>query len=101
MPGSKPLEIDVIDVKEIGERIDAHLKRFEADPKINIDLSEHGTGLHTYYRAGAAGSRARVYISYVAYQGHTALKKPEAYEYLRWLDAGNVGKHWKALHGDG
>ena len=93
----KPSEIDVIDVKEIGERIDAHLKRFEADPKINPDISPEKRGLYAYYQAGAAGLRGRVYIRYITYQGESKLTKPDAFKYLAWLDAGNVGRHHKAL----
>lgn len=99
----KPLETDDgaawdrLTTKEIGERINAHLQRFEADPKINVDRSSGMRGLHPYWHAGAAGRRAHVYITYVRYQGTRALKKADALKYLAWLDAGNVGRHYKAL----
>jgi hypothetical protein len=90
---------DRLSSKEIGERINKHLKRFEADPGINLDRSPNGTGLHTYYNAGARGYRAHVYVSYVSFQGQRALKRADALKYLMWLDAGNVGRHYKALEG--
>ena len=85
------------DMKDIAARIDAHLKRFEKDPKINIDRSSEKAGLWTYYYAGAGAGRGRVYVTYISYQGVTPLKKAEALKYLAWLDAGNVGRHYKAL----
>ena len=57
------------------------------------------TGLHTYYRAGAAAHRGRVYVCYVAYQGASPLTKADAIKYLAWLDAGGVGRHYKVLDG--
>lgn len=92
----KPLETDVTTVKEIGERIDAHLKRFETDPKINTA----GAGLDvSYYNAGAAGRGRFVYVRYISFQGNSNLSKTNALKYLAWLDAGNVGRHYKALEG--
>lgn len=93
----KPLEADVITVQEIGERIHRHLKRFEADPKINVDRSPGKTGLHDYYQANAAGFRGRVGVVYIAYQGASHLSKADALKYLVWLDAGNVGRHFEAF----
>src|SRR5689334_15685194 len=79
-------------LKEIGARINAHLRRFERDPKINAD-TQHGKPYH-YASAGAAGSR--VSVSYVAYQHTSKLTREEALAYLAWLDAGNVGQHFAA-----
>ena len=93
----KPLEADVLTMREIGERIDKHLKRFQADPRINIDRSSTKTGLYDYYNAGAAGHGRFVYIRYIAYQGNSNLSKTDALKYLAWLDAGNVGRHFEAL----
>lgn len=81
---------------DIAKRIDAHLKRFEADPVINLKYTEgHRKGLHPYYLAMACPSGNRVWISYVNFQGGTGLTKTEALDYLAWLDAGNVGSHWR------
>lgn len=88
---------DRLSMKEIGKRIDKHLRRFEADPKINIDRSPEKTGLRDYYKAGAHGEGRWVWVTYVAYQGNRTLSKADALKYLAWLDAGNVGRHYKAL----
>jgi hypothetical protein len=66
--------------REIAARIDAHLKRFEADAS-PYDLA------YTTMTANA------IYISYDS--GVERLDKSEALAYLAWLDAGNVGKHWE------
>lgn len=76
---------------EIAARIHAHLKRFEADPKINV-RDEHQT--QPYYYAGASRAGNRVAISYVSYQHTWKITRGEALAYLEWLDAGNVGKHF-------
>lgn len=81
---------------ELAERIDAHLKRFESDPEINIDRS--GNGLMTYYGARAGyGGGPKLSVTYVTYQDRSKLSKAEAEKYLAWLDAGNVGRHYEAL----
>ena len=85
--------------KEIAARIDAHLKRFEADPEINAIDPRYGTS--PFWRAFAQvkqGTRgAGVRIKYVGYQIERTICKADAERYLAWLDAGNVGKHWEAL----
>jgi hypothetical protein len=80
---------------EIAKRIDEHLERFERDPQIN-KLKE-GRTLHPYYHSSAVRCGRYVGVSYVSFQGRSNLTKSDAEEYLRWLDAGNVGKHTKAL----
>ena len=75
---------------ELASRIHAHLKRFEADPAINVQRA----GLGMYWNAQAAASGSRILVTYVAYQGANSLSKSAALAYLEWLDAGNVGKHW-------
>ena len=79
-------------LKEIASGIATHLKRFEADPKINVQ----GAGGHKKYfgaRTYVGGSRVFVYT--VSYQGAKSLTKHQAEGYLKWLDAGNVGTYWK------
>ena len=88
--------------KEIAERISAHLKRFEADPAINVETSRGpntppGKGLRAFFNARARVAGARVGVTYISYQNSTNLKKVEAEKYLAWLDAGNVGRHYEAL----
>ena len=97
MPSTnEPADYAKLSLTELGERINAHLKRFEADPVIN---APRGQRLQTtpYFRAGAAGNHGRVEISYVDYQGSTRLTRAEAARYLAWLDSGQVGKHIQAL----
>lgn len=83
-------------LKEIATRIDAHLKRFEQDKEINrYKDSRSLDGLHPYWRAGAWVGGRYVRVCYISYQGTSALTKQQAEQYLAWLDAGNVGSHWK------
>jgi hypothetical protein len=82
-----------VTAKKIAQKIDAHLRRFERTPSINVCSKEHGTS--EYYWAGASASGRWINIIYVGYQGSDSLTKDEALEYLKWLDAGNVGKHWE------
>lgn len=77
---------------EIAERIYAHLKRIEADPKLN--LKQHG-GTSAYWCVNTWRGGSRVFVKYVAYQSKSSLTREEALAYLAWLDAGNVGKHWE------
>lgn len=81
--------------KEIGERINAHLKRLEADPTYNVRDPLYKTT--KLYLAGAAWGGQRVYITYIGYQGSIKLTRQEAAKYLAWLDAGNKGRHYKVL----
>lgn len=97
---------------EIAARIDAHLRRFERDPKINLyrlekggdevpadDPRTHGgrVGTGRFYKAGAFARKGatRVYVVYVGYQGTVALTRTEALAYLAYLDAGHDGRHWE------
>lgn len=80
---------------EIAKRINGHLTRFEADPKINVRNATYQT--QPYYHAGAYRAGAYVQVWYVSYQGKTNLKRDEAVRYLAWLDAGNVGSHYTAF----
>lgn len=79
---------------EIAKRINAHLKRFESDPKINTKTTGN---LRRYFVAGAVASGTRIFVTYITYQGHSSLSKADALAYLAWLDAGNVGRHYDAV----
>ena len=81
---------------EIGRRIDAYLKRFEADPVINKRDRKYMT--QPFYMAGAGRSGNRVWTLYVSYQGVSYLTRAEAESYLAWLDAGNVGTRFTQEH---
>ena len=79
---------------ELAQRITAHLKRFEKDPKINPPRP-HAAGTHRYYESSAHVAGSKIAISYICYQGSCfPLGRNEALAYLRWLDAGNVGDHY-------
>lgn len=80
---------------EIGDRINRHLKRFEADPAINVRDPEYR--MSRFYVANAARAGRYVQVTYVTYLGGTNLTRDEAERYLAWLDAGNVGRHYEAL----
>jgi hypothetical protein len=86
---TKPLKLG-----EIAERIHAHLKRFEADPEINRKDPTYKT--RRFYMASATSTGRYVSVRYINYQGHSNLERPEAEGYLAWLDAGNVGEHYKS-----
>jgi hypothetical protein len=78
---------------EIALRIRAHLKRFASDPAI----SKGEDGRTLYWNAGATASGRWIYVQYIAYQGSRNLSKNDALKYLEWLDAGNVGRHYRVL----
>src|SRR5438270_3181 len=84
-------------LKEIAAAIDAHLKRFEADPKLNRYKYPSRHKLSPFWHAGAGASNSWISICYVGYQGVSSLRRKEAEIYLAWLDAGNVGRHFEAL----
>ncbi len=84
-------------IDEIGDRIHAHLDRFEKDPKINVvrgGPGKPGEGTLNFYHVNAWGAGRYVGVRYVSYQGGSMLKKDEAAAYLAWLDAGNIGTHY-------
>jgi hypothetical protein len=87
-------------LKEIAERINAHLKRIEADPELNQykNATHRQMKLKPYWNSCAwYGHGTRMGIRYISYQGNQTLTKADALEYLAWLDAGNNGKHYEAL----
>lgn len=82
-------------MKEMAKRIDAHLKRFEKDLTINKKIHND---LRAYWWAGAGyGGGSRLHVTYINYQAHPTLTKPEAAKYLQMLDSGFVGRHYEAL----
>jgi hypothetical protein len=81
---------------EIAGKIAAHLQRFENDPEIN--KRREANKLLPYHWAGARATKRHVSVVYVSFQGPSYLSKAEALEYLAWLDAGNVGRHFKMQH---
>lgn len=81
---------------ELAARINVHLKRFEADPVINAPYTYETMKLRHYWHAGAGVSGRRVHVTYISYQGSRGLTRAQAEQYLAWLDAGNVGRHYEA-----
>lgn len=85
---------------EIADRINVHLKRFEADRERNLYKWTDRKGvMHTashFYFAWARRAGPRVQVVYVSYQGGTNLTRAAALKYLAWLDAGNYGTHYEA-----
>jgi hypothetical protein len=81
----------------IAARINAHLKRMEADKAINKNTQADGRGLSDFYCAGSSAAGRFVYVTYITYQGHSPLTRQQAEAYLAWLDAGNNGKHYEVL----
>lgn len=83
-------------MKQIAGRIDAHLRRIEADPKLNKRLWP-GKDFRLLFMSGCCAGGSRISVCYVSYQGRSSLTRDEATRYLAWLDAGNVGRHQEAL----
>jgi hypothetical protein len=81
-------------LSEIADRIDAHLKRFEASGAINKSVRRNRVDTRPYCDACAYSIGRYVFVRYVSYQGATSMKRDEAEKYLAWLDSGNVGKHY-------
>jgi len=77
---------------DIAARINAHLKRLEADKEWNA--LPKGFVTSKLWCASACYSGNRVFITYVSYQGSSSLKKADAIKYLTALEGGYKGKHW-------
>jgi hypothetical protein len=82
---------------ETAKLINAHLKRFERDPAINLNTMPDRSGLSLYYCAGAGVSGRYVWVKYISYQNASHLTRADAEAYLKKLDEGFVGRHWEAL----
>lgn len=76
---------------EIARRLAAHLERIEASQP------DRGKSSCRYWHANAWPAGSRVGVRYISYQMRWCITKAEAWRYLQWLDAGNVGKHREAL----
>ena len=84
----------IVRLKDIAERINAHLKRLEADASWN---KKDERGLSKLWNSHACASGNRVFCTYVSYQGDCSLTKSDAMKYLEKLDAGYKGRHYEAL----
>ena len=74
---------------EIADRINAHLKRMEAEQGRPMKMEDT-----RFFQAVAYPAGSKVGVSYISFQGASMLTKAEALAYLEWLDAGNAGKHY-------
>jgi hypothetical protein len=79
-------------LKDIAAQIAAHLRRFEADPKINAQPK--GRMTRPYYCVNSWAAGPRVFVRYISFQDEFSFTRDEALGYLAWLDAGNAGKHF-------
>jgi hypothetical protein len=79
---------------EIAAKINAHLKRLEADEGYNVTNPQYGTS--PLWNSGSYDAGRYVSIVYVSYQRRSNFSKDRALKYLAWLDAGNKGKHYDA-----
>lgn len=93
---------------QLGQKIDAHLKRIESEPTLNPGKRYDKAlkkwvldprGSHDYYCARARGKGPRVWVIYVSYQRGSYMSIENAARYLAFLDAGHVGPHFTALEG--
>jgi hypothetical protein len=84
-------------ITQIAAKIDAHLKRWQADPAINKTIHQREMRLKTFCMAGCHRAGRFIQITYVSYIGHHSLVKFQAEKYLEWIEAGNVGYHWDAM----
>lgn len=85
-------------MRELADRIHAHLKRFENDPKINKYTDSKYGNLRPYYGASCVYTRgAKMWVTYISYQNSTPLSKDQAERYVAKLDNGFVGRHFDAL----
>ncbi len=95
MNGVKAPKPQAEELKEIADHIHRHLKRFENSTKINATNPIHN--VKPYYGAAAVAHCGYIYIKYILYQSDWKLGRVEAEQYLKWLNEGNIGKHFDAL----
>lgn len=69
-------------LRELADRINAHLKRLQEDPRNGFDHAG------CYYMGGA-----RLRVRYVGEGQAETISRPKAEAYLRWLDDGHIGRH--------
>lgn len=82
---------------ELAHAINEHLKRIEADPKLNKKRKSQDMDTRWLYCSGAGHSGSRVFVCYVSYQGQNSLTREEAEKYLAALDAGKVARHFEVF----
>lgn len=83
-------------LREISEKILTYLRSFENNPSINKVRENYPMKTRDYFCTNSWAGKKYVYVKYISYQGAAGLNKQQAIEYLKWLDNGNVGTHYKA-----
>ena len=81
-------------LSELATGIEAHLKRFAADPKIAESQNIFGPKVKFYDEPYAHARGSRVMVRYHRQSCEAGLTKVEANAYLAWLDGGSVGFYW-------
>lgn len=76
---------------DLAEKIDAYLKKWEAD-KVGVNKADSG-GHRKFYCANACAMGNRIAIKYVSFQGSSRLSRGEAERFLARLDGGYIGSH--------
>ena len=83
-------------LKDIAERIDEYLKKFELDPTLaKKKLPEMSHAITRFYNPSAHRVGRYVGVKYLSFQAQFNLNREEAERYLAWLDDGNKGKHFE------
>lgn len=80
-------------IPDLAKRIDAHLKRLEADTAANRTAN----GRARFFTPSCRANGRFVAVTYVSYQSSSNMTKAEAAAYLAKLDAGYMGRHFEAL----
>jgi hypothetical protein len=88
-------------LSDIATSIGAHLRQFSQTPSIAEKSWIDGNGkerkLTLFWSPRCFRAGSRVKIRYVNYQYESSMTKAEALQYLEWLNAGNVGRHYDCL----
>jgi hypothetical protein len=100
-------------LNQIADRLNAHVRRFEADDRINLvsikwldewlDVKRsdpriartrlEDRGGPRYRGATVRAGRDRIYVTYTDFTKRTVIKRADALKWLTALDAGFIGKH--------
>lgn len=101
MDSVEATDYDKLKLAEIGERIHAYLQGFVAEEdtvkKTITGLDGEQREIIVFWRPRCYAAGSKVKICYVGYQGDQSLTKADALIYLKWLDAGHVGKHVEVI----
>lgn len=88
IPAAEKRELDVLT-----DSIHAHLIRIEADPVLNDATLADGRPFKRCFHAQAFRRGRSVMVTYVSYQGQSALDLDTARRFSAALEAGYLGRH--------